>query len=1014
MRQRRYYRRQRLVESAVVALVGAVAVMAAVEVVVGGAPIFWGGDHVRRLDDALDGITTTSPSSTAAPAPAPTGAPAPAPTGAPAPAPTGAPAPAPTGAPAPAPTGAPAPAPTAAPAPAPTAAPSQGPYRVSLFQALTELVVQMIVVVAMGYILHLLLVMAREDMEHEKSYKLKLDEAFTSRELGQLWSWDFVLMMDVKDETELIGEASAAVFKDEKEEFSRKNSLLKIVSSIRQARVETVQYKSRKFDRIVVKIRASAARLKEHADAIDMKLKLSESEVRRRIQEGVEDPHEPGEYVVYPRRNDWTYRGVNQRTAIQDTEEQCPYQYYEHAYGKFDQSAELEPLYHKYAGSSIFRGVDRIKLIMSILAWPTNDNGAGLPLEKLLSRGVLKAAFPLHDYSELRTLERRWLVYWQWPWDQPVDKIKDYFGEKIGFYFLFLSHYTTFLMYSSIVGIVVYARTLTSARQENAEIVPAFCVFMSFWATFFLEFWKRKEARYAMLWGMVGFEEEETDRPEFAEDEATVVIHSPVHGEEYAYFPPDVAARRQLQSTVTISTCILAVCAVVYSIFLLNVTLRRIDDKLDPSHFINSKIPSVQLRGTIIGVANTAQIMVMEYFYSSVAEYLNDREGHRSETQYEDALIGKTFIFTFVNAYASFVYTAFIKRIQAQVPGAALSSRNPRLFDCVDENCMSDLQTQLSSIFISRVLISNLTSVVVPYYFWSRARRKKRESQMAETYRQQHGGVVGDEDVENDEDGGRNAGSERAITPAEEQVRLDEYHIMLGPFQDYAELVTIFGYAVLFVAAFPLAPLMALVNSYVEIRVDGWNIAQRSRRPWPTGAEDIGTWNAIIELMTYLAVLINALLITYTGDFLVNHSNVDRFAVFVAYCHALFFVKFLIAMLIDDTPHDVQIQISRQKFIEEKLIIGLPDPVIEIFDDEKLDAGADLTIYDHDNDQVYLDLPGYQNYRRQREASFYLSTRQEDPDHLPDARKLHAGTSFFAQTLILYYPSFISFNTTAR
>lgn len=38
---------------------------------------------------------------------------------------------------------------------------------------------------------------------------------------------------------------------------------------------------------------------------------------------------------------------------------------------------------------------------------------------------------------------QRWLQYFRFPWKEPTDDIKNYFGEKIGLYHLWLGHYTT-------------------------------------------------------------------------------------------------------------------------------------------------------------------------------------------------------------------------------------------------------------------------------------------------------------------------------------------------------------------------------------------------------------------------------------------------------------------------------------------------------------------------------------------------------------------------------------------
>ena len=49
-----------------------------------------------------------------------------------------------------------------------------------------------------------------------------------------------------------------------------------------------------------------------------------------------------------------------------------------------------------------------------------------------------------------------------------------------------------------------------------------------------------------------------------------------------------------------------------------------------------------------------------------------------------------------------------------------------------------------------------------------------------------------------------------------------------------------FGFITIFVAAFPLAPLFAMLNNWIEIRLDANNYVTAMRRPVPEIAQDIG------------------------------------------------------------------------------------------------------------------------------------------------------------------------------
>ena len=72
----------------------------------------------------------------------------------------------------------------------------------------------------------------------------------------------------------------------------------------------------------------------------------------------------------------------------------------------------------------------------------------------------------------------------------------------------------------------------------------------------------------------------------------------------------------------------------------------------------------------------------------------------------------------------------------------------------------------------------------------------------------------------------------------------------------------------MFVAAFPLAPLFAFANGVLEIRVDAINFIRDQRRPMPNMAEDIGAWYGILDALSSFSVLVNAFVIAFTSDFI--------------------------------------------------------------------------------------------------------------------------------------------------
>lgn len=63
-----------------------------------------------------------------------------------------------------------------------------------------------------------------------------------------------------------------------------------------------------------------------------------------------------------------------------------------------------------------------------------------------------------------------------------------------------------------------------------------------------------------------------------------------------------------------------------------------------------------------------------------------------------------------------------------------------------------------------------------------------------------------------------------------------------------------YGFITLFSLAFPLAPLLALINNVVEVRLDAIKMLRFVRRPVGMRARNIGVWHNIMTVVTHIAV----------------------------------------------------------------------------------------------------------------------------------------------------------------
>uniref|UniRef100_A0A8C5ERF8 Anoctamin n=1 Tax=Gouania willdenowi TaxID=441366 RepID=A0A8C5ERF8_GOUWI len=609
---------------------------------------------------------------------------------------------------------------------------------------------------------------------------------------------------------------------------------------------------------------------------------------------------------------------------------------------------------------------------------------AEVGVERLVNEGAYSAAFPLHEgpfqlpQHEIHPdeLNHRQVLYHYWArWCklykyQPLDHIREYFGEKIALYFAWLGFYTVWLLPAAVVGTLVFvcgfilkhvfcfpskeicdsggsylmcplcktckawnmSEICTMAKVGYLFDHPGtviFSVFMSFWAVTFLEYWKRKMATLAHHWDCMDFhEEEERPRPEFAAM-APTMEQNPVTGVKEPYFPEKTRLSRMFTGSMVI---IMMLCVVM--IFLVTVVMCR-------------GIISVMMFRTgspVLPYASEAKLIKLFLNFFIFYDWHNFcfrlAEMHRTQTQYDNAFIFKVFIFQFVNFYSSPFYVAFFKGRFVGYPtnyGTLFGMRNE---DCGPGGCLIELAEQLFIIMVGKQLINNIQEFLLPKVkAWKQRRTLEK--------------VLGES-------------ASRKARRWEEDYQLVECE---GLFEEYLEMVLQFGFITIFVAAFPLAPLFALLNNWVEIRLDAHKFVCEYRRPVAERAQNIGVWFNILEALSHMSVIANAFLIAFTSDFLPrllyrykfennlhgyvnftlayapsnytdypmcryksfrdNNGNYTlfywellavRLGFIIAFEHVVFFVLRAIDWVVPDVPESLELKIKRERYLAKQAL----------------------------------------------------------------------------------------------
>ncbi|XP_013925744.1 PREDICTED: anoctamin-9 [Thamnophis sirtalis] len=356
-----------------------------------------------------------------------------------------------------------------------------------------------------------------------------------------------------------------------------------------------------------------------------------------------------------------------------------------------------------------------------------------------------------------------------------------------------------------------------------------FAMFMTVWATVFLEVWKRHRAKIVNHWNMYQWDEEE-------EEVALELINNPEK-------TPEKYQHSYIRSIIVLILALIMICVLIgiaHALVIYRVVVTVMFTQSN-SKFLQEKATTVAvLTGAVM---HYLSIIIMTKVNKCIAHHLCELERPRSFSEREKSYTIKVFTFQFFTHFSSLIYVAFfLGRINGRPGSYVRVAGKWRLEECHPSGCITDLFIQMFVIMTLKQTLSNLVEYFLPSLTY-KCRLLHRKPHVEET--------------------SQDSCKEEWLW----NYQLNEVNVFTL-FDEYMEMMIQYSFTTIFVAAFPLAPLLAFISNFFEIRLDAIKMMKLQKRMVPKKANTIGIWYYILETIGILSVIGNGLVIAFTSDFI--------------------------------------------------------------------------------------------------------------------------------------------------
>lgn len=212
------------------------------------------------------------------------------------------------------------------------------------------------------------------------------------------------------------------------------------------------------------------------------------------------------------------------------------------------------------------------------------------------------------------------------PLYQPIDEVRNYFGDHVALYFAWMELYTRALVWPSLLGLLVMIAQVLTSIDGNPSTIP-YSIFFAAWSIVFLGHWQRRENELKFLWGSEGFEVKEPARATFV---GAHVVNAETNRDEMVY---DHLVSRYLRLAVSAAvSCMFIGCTIFCAI---QATLVKDNNRMSNAEMADPTISLVEKYKYKVISAGLNLFIIQSFgvIYEVIASGLTSWENHRTKTQ---------------------------------------------------------------------------------------------------------------------------------------------------------------------------------------------------------------------------------------------------------------------------------------------------------------------------------------------------------------------------------------------